>query len=199
MPERSSGYFGKIPARGDFVGAALPVPSVRAWDKAMCANLLAAKTTLADRWPDIWLEAPVWRFALPELQCGPTSLLGVWMPSVDRAGRYFPLLIAAPCPGATPEQMARHGTAWLDTAEDAGRDAIAEDWSPDQLMARIPEPPDLSATQDAGLPYRLRPAAADGLWWTPGGPCVSAQGVVLETMPDPADFVTMLVDRHGPP
>ena len=190
-----SGYFGKIPARGDFVGAGLPVTVVRAWDKVLSAGLAAAKVALADRWPDVWLEAPVWRFALAALQCGPASLLGLWMPSVDRAGRHFPLLIAASCPGATAECMVRHGTGWLDAAEHAGRAAIADDLTPEQLTALIPPPPDLSTTVDNGLPFNLPSGAEGGFWWTWGGPFVGAQGLFIETMPDSVTFTTMLLGR----
>jgi type VI secretion system protein ImpM len=115
------------------------------------------------------------------------------MPGVDRAGRHFPLLIATSCPGTSPELMARHGTAWLDAAEDAGRGAIAEDLTPDELMARIPLPPDLSDTADTSLPCHLPPTAKGGFWWTEGGPFVPARGMVLDAMPDAETFVAMLV------
>ena len=114
------------------------------------------------------------------------------MPSIDKAGRHFPLMIAATSPGATPEQMARHGTAWLDAAEDAGRAAVADDLTPEQLTALIPPPPNLTATPDAGLPYDLQPQPGAGSWWTEGGPLVPAQGLVLQTMPDAATFRMML-------
>jgi type VI secretion system protein ImpM len=188
----SAGYFGKIPARGDFVTAGLPPAAVQAWDSIISTALAGSKAALGDRWSDIWLEAPVWRFALPETMCGSVSILGLWMPSVDKAGRHFPLMIAATCPQASPEQMVRHGTAWLDGAEDAGRAAIAEDLSPDQLKTLIPPPPDLTASIDAGLPYDLQPRLGSGLWWTDGAPLVPAQGRVLDGMPDVATFIAML-------
>lgn len=197
--EPPTGYFGKIPARADFIIAGLPSSVVKAWDHIISSALAAAKANLADHWPDIWLEAPVWSFALPEAVCGSSPLLGLWLPSVDKVGRYFPLMIAATCPGATPEQMARHGTAWLDAAEDAGRAAIADDFSPEQLKARIPPPPDLAATPDTGLPYNLQPRPGAGLWWTEGSPRVPAQGLVLDTMPDAATFVAMLDAGYAPP
>ena len=126
-PDPTAGFFGKIPARGDFVAAGLPSAVVKTWDQSISAALAEARSALGGRWSDVWLQAPVWRFALPGTMCGPAPLLGLWMPSIDKAGRHFPLMIAAICPGATPEQMRRHGTAWLDAAEDAGRDAIADD------------------------------------------------------------------------
>jgi type VI secretion system protein ImpM len=184
--------FGKIPARGDFVSAGLPPGVTRAWDQAISGALAAARNVLADRWDDVWLQAPVWRFAFPETMCGPAPLFGLWMPSVDRAGRHFPLMLAATAPGATTEQMVRHGTAWLDAAEDAGRAAIADDLSPSQLAALIPAPPNLSAEPDADLPHGLCPRPHAGLWWTDGAPLVPAQALVLDTMPDGALLVAML-------
>jgi len=194
----SAGYFGKIPARGDFVAAGLPSSVVKTWDQSISAALAEAKSALGDRWSDVWLQAPVWRFALPGAMCGPAPLLGLWMPSIDKAGRHFPLMIAATCPTATPEQLARHGTAWLHAAEDAGRDAIADDLTPEQLTASIPPSPDLTATLDSPLPYDLRPFPDAGLWWTDGAPLVPAQGLVLDTMPDAATFRAML-DGGGCP
>ena len=119
MSSKSAGFFGKIPVRGDFVSAELPSSVVRAWDEMVSRGLAAVRSTTATDFSEIWLEAPVWRFALPAGQCGPSPLLGLWMPSVDRAGRYFPLMIATTCPDASPERMARHGNSWLDAAEDA--------------------------------------------------------------------------------
>ena len=185
------GWFGKIPTRGDFISTLPRIPG-QVWDEAISKCLSAAKATLTVNWPDIWLEAPVWRFALPATMCGPAPLLGLWMPSVDKVGRHFPLMIATTSPGTTPELMARHGTAWLDAAEDAGRAAIAEDLIPDQLTALIPPPPDLAAQPDTGLPFNLEPRPGAGLWWTEGSPLVPAHGLVLDTMPDRATFVTML-------
>jgi type VI secretion system protein ImpM len=194
-----AGYFGKIPARGDFVAAGLPSSVVKAWDRIISAALAASRTALAGRWPDTWLEAPVWRFALPATMCGPDPLLGLWMPSIDKAGRHFPLMIAATCLGATPEQMARHGTAWLDAAEDAGRAAIADDLTPEQLTALISPPPDMSAEPDTGLPHDLHPRPGNGLWWTEGAPLVPPRSLCLDTMPDRATFVTMLDASHAAP
>ncbi len=196
---KQSGFFGKMPSRGDFTTAGLGSAVVKTWDRFASASLAASKTALADRFAEIWLQAPVWRFALPATLCGPAPLLGLWMPSIDKVGRQFPLMIAAAGPGASPEQIARHGTAWLDAAEDAGRTAIADDLPPDQLTALIPPAPDLIAAPDTGLPHNLRPRPGAGLWWTEGSPRVPPQGLVLDTMPDRATFVTMLDAAYPPP
>jgi type VI secretion system protein ImpM len=195
---KQSGFFGKIPSRGDFVAVGLAAPVVNSWDRFISGSLTASKAALAAHWTAIWLQAPVWRFALPGTMCGPAPLLGLWMPSIDKVGRHFPLMIATTCPGTTPEQMRRHGTAWLDAAEDAGRDAIADDLTPEQLTASIPPPPDLTATPETPLPYDLRLCPDAGLWWTDGAPLVPAQGLVRDTMPDAATFRAMLEAAHEP-
>jgi len=100
--ERSAGYFGKIPARGDFVASGLASPIVSAWDMIVSSAVAAGKAAMAERWSEVWLQAPVWRFALPPNLCGPAPLLGLWMPSIDKVGRYFPLMLATTWPGAGP-------------------------------------------------------------------------------------------------
>jgi type VI secretion system protein ImpM len=162
----------------------------------MAAGLAAAKAALADGWPDVSLEAPVWRFASAAVQCGPASIFGLWMPSIDPAGRQFPLMIAAACcPGVTAECMVRHGTGWLDAAEDAGRAAIADYLTPEQLTALIPAPPELATTPVSGLPFDLPSGVEGGFWWTWGGPFVDAQGLFLDTMPDSVIFTRTLPGR----
>ena len=61
-----------------------------------------------------YLEAPVWRFALPPGMCGERAVLGLMLPSVDKAGRYFPLTFAALHPRGI---AAASGDAWLDVCE----------------------------------------------------------------------------------
>ncbi|HVZ09625.1 type VI secretion system-associated protein TagF [Rhodopila sp.] len=188
----SAGFFGKLPSRGDFVSNGLATMAVGVWDRAVASVLTAARVRLAERFASVWLVAPVWRFALPAGMCGPEPLLGLWMPSVDKVGRYFPLMIAGTCPGAAPACMARCGGAWLDAAEMAGRSALADDLAPDRLAALIPACPDLAAGPATGLPYGLVPRPGAALWWTEGSPLVPAQGLVLDGMPEPDRFLCML-------
>jgi type VI secretion system protein ImpM len=192
-----SGFFGKSPARADFIAGVLPRSCTDAWEAWVAVAVAGSRATMPDTWVETWLEAPVWRFALPAGLCGQDPLLGLWLPSVDKVGRYFPLMLAATCPGATPEQMARHGTGWLAAAEDAGRAAIADDLDPEQLAGRIPPPPDPSSTPDNGLPQDLQPRPGAALWWTEGAPRVPAHGLVLDAMPDVATFPGMLDAGHA--
>src|SRR5690242_3290244 len=94
------GFYGKIPARGDFVHAGLPRTFTDTWDRWMQRMLPASRSALRDAWLPAWREAPVWRFALTPGTCGRNSVIGLWMPSVDRVGRHYPLTLAAVAPDA---------------------------------------------------------------------------------------------------
>src|SRR5262245_9131785 len=114
----STGFHGKVPARGDFVTRNLPHSFVAPWDDWLQAGLAASREHLGEGWLPVYLESPVWRFVLDAGVCGPESWAGVLMPSVDRVGRYFPLTIAEPLPaGAHPLVTAVTAAPWFDRAE----------------------------------------------------------------------------------
>jgi type VI secretion system protein ImpM len=136
------GFFGKLPARGDFVSAGLPRDFVSRWDTWISATLAEVLTAAGDD----WLHAPPWRFRLAPGVCGPDAITGVLLPSIDKVGRRFPLTLA-----------------WIedrvdiDAAERLGRAALAEAMTPEilaQRLANLPAAVDevitLSALPDAG-------------------------------------------------
>ena len=89
-----------------------------------------------DEWHAAWLEAPVWRFMLPPGLCGKNGVLGLWLPSVDKVGRYSPLTIAAAAPCDWLPYVGEM-TSFLAAAEEAGRDALEYDLAPADLLERI--------------------------------------------------------------
>jgi len=152
--------------------------------------LRASRSALDAEWLPAWLEAPVWRFALTPGACGPDAVIGLWMPSVDRVGRYYPLTIAAVASNTDAPALIRHGRGLLDAAECAGRKAVEQELAPDQLAAHLAAaaaPPAAPATDPSLCPRR------GGLWWTEGAPRVAA-GVFASTgLPDENTFSAMLV------
>ena len=168
------GFYGKLPARGDFVRVGLPTSFIRPWDEWWQQGIATTRAAAAD-WTEAWLEAPIWRFHLEAGLCGPDPVLGLWMPSVDRANRYFPLTLAAVGEGGAP-------AGFLDTAEQAGLLALMEDTAPDLLATR------LQAAFEAG-PAEAPPAPG---WWTSGGPRVPAGSFVAVSLPQGAAFATMI-------
>ena len=190
LRDAAIGFYGKIPGRGDFVQAGLPRAFVDPWDAWMQRMIVASRSVLGKGWLPAWLEAAVWRFALSPCICGPGSVLGLWMPSVDSVGRYFPLTLAAVSPDLEASALMREGGGFLAAAECAGREALANDLPPEALMARLAA---AIATPPAEAASDPVPPAGGGLWWTEGAPLVSAEMFASAGLPDENAFVAMLV------
>ena len=193
-----SGFFGKIPARGDFVRAGLPSSFVAGWDAWFQEVIARSRALMGPEWLPAWMEAPVWRFALDGSVCGADPVLGIWMPSVDRAGRHFPLTLAAVVPGATADGLAERGGAWLDAAERAGLEAVTADATPEWLASALsaaPSPGDGGAAT-SGIDATA-PSARTSSWWTEGSPRVAPRSVRISGLPDGTTFAAMLDDRIG--
>jgi type VI secretion system protein ImpM len=90
------GWFGKLPAAGDFVSRRLPDDFLHAWDDWLQHGLVAARERHGDGWLEGHAENGVRRFWLGPDVLGDVCWTGLLAPSVDRVGRRFPLTIAAP-------------------------------------------------------------------------------------------------------
>ena len=175
----TAGFYGKLPARGDFVRIGLPRDFTDPWDAWLQDVLVGSRSLMGESWLPAFLEAPVWRFSLPAGMCGEWAALGLMLPSVDRAGRYFPLMFAA--------LSARHidaaaGAAWLDSCEAAGRAALEQDQGPEEIAAMVAGP-DLPLDGNG---------AAEAEWWSEGSLRVRPSRLLLRCMPDAAVYATML-------
>ena len=81
------GFYGKMPATGDFVTRRLPGDFVRVWDRWLAQHIVPLLGTEA------WPESTALRFL-----AGPTSFgtsAGIVLQSADRIGRRFPLSVVA--------------------------------------------------------------------------------------------------------
>lgn len=178
-----AGFYGKLPARGDFVRVGLPRSFTDPWDDWLRVVIAGSRTRMGEDWLVAYLESPVWRFSLPAGVCGPHAVVGLMLPSVDKAGRYFPLTFAALCePGDSTE-------AWLDRCEDAGIAALEQDM-----------PPDAIAAMTGPLHERDRAASLcyENIWWTQGSPRVPESRLSLPGLPDVATYSTMLGEAVAP-
>ncbi len=192
-PDASAGLFGKLPARGDFVRENLPRDFTDAWDAWWARGLAETQRQRPrDEWQASWLEAPVWRFVLPPGLCGRNGVLGLWLPSVDRAGRYWPLTIAAV---ASIDWAPQAGwmTSFLAACEEAALDALECDLSPDELLGRIRQACFADASP-ASLPTLACGRAA---WWTAGGPRVAPRLEIGDMLPEGSAFATLIDDDWG--
>ncbi|KWV41890.1 hypothetical protein AS026_22210 [Rhizobium altiplani] len=158
MPDEAlilPGFFGKLPAMGDFVTRGLPAVFVGPWDRWISRYLVQRFSQGS------MTSHPVLRFILGSKAFGPMT--GIVMSSSDRAGRRFPLTIAAAPPTLTTE-IAVFAAGWFDALEAAGRSARDGAMDGDGL-----------ATLLATLPYPAIKISGDvvrgmALWTQPGEP-----------------------------
>ncbi|MFK8017734.1 MAG: type VI secretion system-associated protein TagF [Gammaproteobacteria bacterium] len=126
VDEASPGFFGKLPALGDFVQRRLPAPFVRAWDGWLQGCVAGSKAALGEHWLNTYLSSPIWRFALTPGVAGELGWTGVMIPSVDRVGRYFPLTVATVLPEHSRTLDVAHAQEWFDRAESVALNALEE-------------------------------------------------------------------------
>ncbi|MDR6934908.1 type VI secretion system-associated protein TagF [Luteibacter sp. 3190] len=178
MTRPMAGFHGKLPGVGDFVQRRVPGDFVEPWDRHWQMRLAAMADRDGDDWRQRFLAIPATRFALASHVCGPRAWVGVVAPSRDRAGRVYPLVIAASLPSAADGWPPLPGGMWFRMAEDALRDAVG-DVGPeafDVAVSSLPEPSPTSGAWDTP-----RPDAARALGWRGDDP---GAGVFTHGLPD---------------
>jgi type VI secretion system protein ImpM len=128
------GFFGKLPATGDFVTRRLPASFVGRWDRWISRHLVFRFSQ------GPMDKVPVLRFVLGGETFG--AMTGVILASADRAGRRFPLTIAAVPPFAAIE-IASLAAEWFDQLEAAGmtaRDTALDGDGLETYLATLPYP-----------------------------------------------------------
>ena len=192
LPPGASGWFGKVPARGDFVSQGLPAALVRSWDGWLQGALRRA----GQQWPADMLDqrllafAP-WRFLVWPDGVGDRPWAGVLVASHDRVGRPFPLMVAELLdPTGLPAldwldieaALARMADVALDATDtadptmaeafDAVLGSLGPVFAPSRVAARVAM---RVATQTDGQRPRTQQSALDllrnspgtqSLWWS---------------------------------
>ena len=121
------GWYGKLPATGDFVARRLPAAFSEAWDRWLQQAMAGSRERLGARWHESYLSMPVWRFLLSPAMVTPNAWAGLMLPSVDAVGRQFPLTVAAALPAASLDLAATltASAAWFDGLEEIALSALA--------------------------------------------------------------------------
>ena len=213
MNASAPGFFGKVTSHGDFVTRGLPPEQVQAWDDWLQQAIHASKQQLGGEWLSLYLTSPIWRFAVSGGVLGEAGWAGVMMPSVDRVGRHFPLMIAAPVPrGTRLTALVADGMAWYDALEDLARGTLEADFKLDQLEPALAalEPMAPAMAAEAGsagwrlpiaerneVPAMLADLLLQGhsLWWSDGAPGVEPSLLACKGMPAVDAFAAMLNGR----
>lgn len=215
------GLFGKLPQKRDFISFGIAGPVLGPLENWLQAGVAASRAELRDQWERFYLVAPVWRFWIGPSILG-TGCAGCLMPSVDRVGRYFPLMaiyIAEPDRQMPPPPFAPQ-SAWYSAIESRLLSTLDDkaEVAPETLLDGLPDPSTESTEPADGLTlYKGGPlwrgasgtsaaALMTGIveadyretarvrtyWWTTGS---EAAGPVLharEGLPDPYFYTLML-------
>ncbi|WP_250475492.1 type VI secretion system-associated protein TagF [Caballeronia sp. GAFFF1] len=181
----TAGCFGKLRSNGDFVRRRLPSSFVEPWDVMLQAGLLASRDALGPAWLDAYLTAPLWCFALGGAVLGSVAWAGVLMPSVDRAGRHFPLTIAAPIAADACADWMPHSGGWFARCRVLALTTLMPHARLADFDAELSA---LSNASDEGeAPPRMAGAKGRCVWWHEGDVRAAAG------LPDAA-FVAALFD-----
>lgn len=176
------GWYGKLPALGDFASRRLPPLFVEPWDRWLASGL--AHWRDADPgWLDAYLAAPVVHFALGAgvpFAHSP-GYAGVLMPSLDRVGRYFPLTVAR----ARDAGEARIPAGWLRAVEDVAVAAMQDDWDADRFDD------ELATIDDDGDAAGAWPDEGRAQWWCRREGAASAPAGTAG-LPQGPDFARLL-------
>lgn len=208
------GYFGKAPSTGDFVARNVERRLRDPFDQWLQASLAQSRKDLGDDWLHSFLTAPVWRFIIAEEGAGAVTF-GVMIPSVDKAGRYFPFAILGETPVAKlgPDEFEQLDQL-LEQLEPLVLTVLDEDFDLDhfgyqlaminrQLTNRKAPTTTTTTISDLLHPSRFANLAQvledispydSSLWWTQGSELRQAELVTFRGYPPVAYFSRMLRD-----
>lgn len=158
----SPGWFGKLASLGDFASRRLPEAFVAQCDSWLSRGVARSRQQLGESWLDIYLTAPLWRFALAPGVAGECWWLGALMPSVDRVGRYFPLLLCEAFSGP-PSNRAELDLAerWFDHLAQAALSTLQPNVTLESFETSLQAAPRWQGAGTVALPQASRSPGHD--------------------------------------
>lgn len=164
------GWYGKLPALGDFASRRLAPEWIAQWDGWLAAGLHQLREAAPEAWLENYLASPAWRFALlpgslPD-GSGDGLRVGVMIPSVDRVGRYFPLVVvSAPLPRPADGAQVAALWHWAGQLEDLAVQALQDDWTAEALDAALTSTPlPVFHAADSAVPAALNALLSQAAW-----------------------------------
>lgn len=158
VPHEAPGWYGKIASLGDFASRRLSPEWVRACDNWLARSVAASNQLLGARWLEVYLSAPVWRFAWTPGVIDRDWWFGVLMPSCDNVGRYFPLVVAQKRERPPIDRIAfDHLELWWRQVAQAAMDTLGEAATVETFEAALAQSPPWPSAAPVMVPQQ-RPA-----------------------------------------
>ena len=125
--EDVAAWYGKVASLGDFVQRRVPPECLQRLDGWLSTAMRDGREQLGERWLDVYLTAPVLRFAWAPGVIDSRWWFGLLMPSCDNVGRYFPLVIVQPRARAPEDRIALdHLELWYEHLAHAAMHTLSE-------------------------------------------------------------------------
>lgn len=185
------GWFGKLPAVGDFAGRRVPHGFNTAWDLWFRSGMAVLRGQGEGLWVEDFFRSPTWCFICPAGVTG-WPVCGLLVPSRDGVGRAYPLTVLALAPtSSTPILRASVLPRFLEGAHAAVQAARTQGLGVEALDQQVSSLPNPFAAGPGALTWltqlaggrsvpALRPSARAqawqkvvdegserSLWWTP--------------------------------
>lgn len=133
-----AGFYGKVPCKGDFVTRNIPRTVVDNLYKWLQLGLQASKEHLSDDWLEQYAVAPIWHFYIGKDVISNEAWVGIWMPSVDKVGRHFPICVIHPVNESLSEVAELSNfNPWFFECEDILLDGLEESVDFDSFCQEI--------------------------------------------------------------
>ncbi|MFS2178603.1 type VI secretion system-associated protein TagF [Rhizobium pisi] len=191
------GFFGKLPSHGDFVSMGLGRGLQAALDAWLQSGLQAAQQQLGEDWERRFRAMPAWRFIIERGLWGPATVAGILLPSLDRVGRSFPLVIAAQLHGFAehPRQLYLDDT-WFTAAEAIAESSAKRDFDINHFTASLKRlrslrPADLAENET----LQDRASSRGTIWWRIDPEERRSKGFGVSGAPEPEHFPKLLHDE----
>ena len=137
-----AGFYGKMPSKGDFVQRSVDRDAMQKLDAWFQQGMNASKEVLGDDWLARYQIAPIWRYYLSAGVVDENAWTGVWIASIDRVNRNFPLTIisADTNPVGCIADLMGYQSWYLDV-EDQLLTVLEEGFDFDQFCSRVEDLP----------------------------------------------------------
>lgn len=197
------GFFGKLPSHGDFVSTGLRRSVQDALDAWLQAGIAKAHHHAGENWEQIFRNMPAWRFVAERGVWGPVTVAGVIVPSRDRVGRSFPLVITAQLHEFSEDSRKLClDETWFIALEALAETVLHRDFELDTFTANLKRLRHLRPSDQHFEPRAGKSQRPDTLWWRFDPVDRQNKGFRSGGAPQPTDFLELLMagmEASGPP
>lgn len=186
----AAGWFGKLSMLGDFASRRLEPALVQRLDEWLSGGIQSSQRQLGGDWLAAYLAAPLWRFAWAPGVVDTQWWFGVLMPSSDKVGRYFPLVVAHARAAPPAERFALdHLELWWAHMADTALRSLAEGAQLEQFEHELEQAPPWPRPPQPAVLQRSSGPACERF--------TAERAICLETFAHGLAAGTLLEQLHG--